>query len=93
MERLHQFILFLLKCITGFWGKNGFRSFDLILGYETTTYGWIHCESDVISLMNNIPYGMQVDIGKDKFIHLFNSRGFKIKDIYISNITIESVYE
>ena len=58
--------------MTGFWGPNGYRSFDLIIGHDQDIYGYIHCESDVISLMNKINYGMQVDIGEDGFIRLFS---------------------
>ena len=78
----------------GFWGPNGYRSFDLIIGHtgaEKSIYGYIHCESDVISLINKMDYGMQIDIGEDGFIRLFNVRGFKISDLYLSNIKIESI--
>lgn len=74
----------------GFWGSSGYRSFDLILGNDAI-YGYIHCESDVISLINKYDYGMQVDIGEDGFIRLFNDRGFKLEDLILSNIKIESI--
>lgn len=89
-----KYILYLLICMIGFWGENGYRSFDLILGWaglEKSIYGYIHCESDVISLINKRKYNMQVDIGKDGFIRLFNDRGFNLIDINLSNITIESI--
>lgn len=72
-----------------FGGKNGYRSFDLILG-DKEIYGYIHCESDVISLINKFDYGMDVDINKDKMIRLFNSYGFKFSSLGLSNITITS---
>ena len=75
----------------GFWGSNGYRSFDLIIGHQNNIYGYMHCESDVISLINKYDYGMQVDIGEDGFIRLFNDRGFKLADLILSNIKIESI--
>ena len=80
------------KAYNGFWGKNGFKSFDFIFEAEKgEKLGWCHWEGDVIHLIGNMEYDLNIDCGiKDDYIRLFNTVGFNISDMMISDITIKS---
>ena len=80
------------KAYNGFWGKNGYKSFDFIFENDKgKKIGWCHWEGDVIELQNNKPFGMNIDCGvKEDYIRLYTKWGFEISDMIISNITIST---
>ena len=88
-EKITQIYIIPSKMYNGFYGKNGYRSFDFIVG-DKEIYGWFHWEGDVINLINKEDYGMTIDSGENMFIRLYNSRGFNIEGIDISCLTITS---
>lgn len=80
------------RAYNGFWGKNGFKSYDFIFETERgEKLGWCHWEGDVIHLVGNGEYTLNIDCDiKDDYIRLFNNVGFNISDMMISDITIKS---
>lgn len=80
------------KAYDGFWGKNGYRSFDFIFGNTNEIYGWCHWERDVIDLYNNELFGMRIDSPIDGHsIKLFTDYEFELKGIDISNLSIRVI--
>lgn len=52
--------------------------------------GWCHWEGDVIHLVNNQEYGMNIDCNNsDEYIRIFTNYGFNISDMIISDLTIK----
>ena len=80
------------KAYNGFWGKNGFKSFDFILegieGEKRGGLGWLHWEGDVISIVSG-EFEIEADcaVGND-YIRLFNGKGLILEDLQISRLTI-----
>lgn len=91
-ETIYGIYIIPYKAYNGFWGKNGFKSYDFI--FETKgrkKIGWLHWEGDVISLYNNKCYGMRIDTAVgDDYIRIFNDYGFDLKDFQISSASIIS---
>ena len=74
----------------GFWGKNGYRSFDIVLGNNNKMEGWFHWEGDVINF-NNCSFSIDSE-QENKFIRLFTNSseyGFKLRNTYLSSMVIE----
>lgn len=77
------------KAYNGFWGKNGYKSFDFIFEKCNEKIGWCHWEGDVIDLENTKLMGMHIDCENcNDYIRLFTSFEFEISDMIISNLTI-----
>ena len=91
-ERISQIYIIPSKMYNGFWGKNGYRSFDFIVG-DKEIYGWFHWEGDVINIVNKKDYGMSIDSEENMYIRLYNGSGFIIKGLDISTLTISSIIE
>lgn len=75
----------------GFWGKNGFMSFDFVFGNgKGETLGWVHWEGDVISIFNNIhEWALSIDCPVDcGYLRIFSRHKLKIDDLFISSTTI-----
>ena len=72
-------------------GKNGYKSYDFIFeNAEGEKIGWCHWEGDVIHLLNEKDYGMNIDCeNSNEYIRLFTNYGFNISDMMISDLTIE----
>lgn len=78
------------KAYNGFWGKNGYKSFDFIFeNKECEKIGWLHWEGDVINLKCDDIYSLYMDCknGND-YIRVFSRKGLNISDMLISNIVI-----
>lgn len=89
-KKINQIYIIPSKIYNGFWGKNGFRSFGFIIGYNDEIYGWFHWEGDVIDLNNNYLYGMRIDSSvENKFIRLYTDYNFKFTGLNISECSIE----
>jgi hypothetical protein len=78
------------KPYNGFWGKNGYKAYDFIFENNIgKKIGWCHWEGDVIHLMNNMDFGMNIDCEcGNEYIRLFTNLGFEISDMMISDLTI-----
>ena len=77
------------KAYDGFWGKNGYKSFDFIFEEDNEKIGWCHWEGDVIVLENSINFGMNIDCKNcNDYIRLFTSHIFEISDMTLSSIRI-----
>lgn len=73
----------------GFWGKNGYKSFDFIFEYKREKIGWLHWEGDVINIVCKNEYGIRIDSNiNDGFIRLFSNKELEISDLIVSDITI-----
>lgn len=82
------------KAYNGFWGKNGYKSFDFVFEGkeegEAGTLGWCHWEGDVIDIISK-EFGISVDcgIGED-YLRFFCSKGIILEGLEISNLTIKA---
>lgn len=91
-EQINGIYIIPYKAYQGFRGKNGYKSYDFIFeNNKGEKIGWCHWEGDVIHLINNTDFGMNIDCdNKNEYIRLFNNYGFKISDMTISSLTIKS---
>ena len=72
-------------------GKTGYKSFDFIFeNNKGEKIGWCHWEGDVIHLLNEKDYGMNIDCEKSsEYIRLFTDYGFHISDMTLSDLIIK----
>ena len=80
------------KAYNGFWGKNGFKSYDFIFeGNLSKNIGWCHWEGDVIHLVNDKELMLNIDCKTENdYIRIFTpaKNGLNISDMIISDLTI-----
>ena len=90
-ERISEIYIIPADDYNGFWGENGYRTFDFILG-DKEIYGWVHWEGDVISLISG--KDMRIDCKcENDYLRLYSFYNLKISDFELSNLTIESEVE
>lgn len=89
-EQINGIYIIPYKAYKGFWGKNGYKSYDFIFeNKEGEKIGWCHWEGDVIHLENTKIMGMNIDCKNcNDYIRLFTNFGFEISDMIISDLTI-----
>lgn len=78
------------KAYNGFWGKNGFKSYDFIFENEKSEkIGWCHWEGDVINFKCDNNYDLKMDCknGND-YIRVFSHEELNISSMMLSNIVI-----
>lgn len=91
-EQINGIYIIPYKPYNGFWGKNGYKSYDFIFeNNRGEKIGWCHWEGDVIHLINNKDYGMNIDCAKsNEYIRLFTNYGFDISDMIVSDLEIKT---
>jgi hypothetical protein len=87
---IHGIYIIPYKAYNGFWGKNGYKSFDFIFeNIVGDKVGWCHWEGDVINFKCDNDYDLNMDCNiKDDYIRLFSRKKLSISDMLISNIVI-----
>lgn len=90
-EQINGIYIIPYKEYNGFWGKTGYKSFDFIFeNNKGEKIGWCHWEGDVIHLLNEKDYGMNIDCEKSsEYIRLFTDYGFHISDMTLSDLIIK----
>ena len=90
-EQINGIYIIPYKPYNGFWGKNGYKSYDFIFeNAHGEKIGWCHWEGDVIHLENIKPLGMNIDCANsNEYIRLFTNYGFEIGDMIISDLEIK----
>ena len=77
----------------GFWGENGFMSFDFVFGNGNgKELGWVHWEGDVINIFNNVhEVALSIDSPVNcGYLRLYSTRKLDIGDLFISSTTIKA---
>lgn len=90
-EQINGIYIIPYKMYNGFWGKSGYKSFDFIFeNNKGEKIGWCHWEGDVIHLLNEKDYGMNIDCeNSNEYIRLFTQYGFHISDMTLSDLIIK----
>lgn len=90
-EQINGIYIIPYKEYNGFWGKTGYKSFDFIFeNNKGEKIGWCHWKGDVIHLLNEKDYGMNIDCEKSsEYIRLFTNYGFHISDMTLSDLIIK----
>lgn len=91
-ENIYAIYIIPCKEYDGFWGKNGYTSYDFVFeGKKSEKYGWLHWEGDVIHLFNDTSeYDLAIDCPVEcGFIRLFSIKGLEINELFISSTTIQ----
>lgn len=91
-EQIYGIYIIPYKEYNGFWGKNGYKSYDFIFeNKHREKIGWCHWEGDVIHLENNYYCEMNIDCAiKNDYLRLFTTKGFEISDMIISDLEIKT---
>lgn len=76
----------------GFWGKNGYMSYDFVFRDRKDDLGWVHWEGDVINIFNNInEMDLSIDCPVDcGYLRIFSHHKLKIDNLFISSTTISA---
>lgn len=91
-ENIKEIYIIPSKPYDGFWGQNGYRSFDFIFGNNKEIYGWCHWEGDIISLYNSNPFEMRIDSPiNSNSIRLFTDYEFQLDGFITSSLDISVV--
>ena len=74
----------------GFWGKNGYMSYDFVFCDRKDELGWLHWEGDVINIFNNIhELALSIDCPVNcGYLRLFSHYKIKLDNLLISSVTI-----
>lgn len=90
-DEIYEIYIIPDKEYRGFWGQNGYKSFDFIVGNKDKKIGWLHWEGDAIHLINDMPFSLNIDCAvENEYLRLFSPMGLTISDMRISDITIKT---